>query len=56
MRSSQRDESIGLWRSNVKCSATREMTDTKPIESDGDAALEGKCIVCGGTIFVPGAT
>jgi hypothetical protein len=32
------------------------MTDTKSIERDGDPALEGKCVVCGITIFVLGAT
>jgi hypothetical protein len=33
----------------VKCQATREMTDTKSIERGGGPALEGKCVVCGGT-------
>jgi hypothetical protein len=52
MHSSQRGESIGLWRSFVKCQATREMTDTKSI---GGPALEGKRVVCGSTIFFRGA-
>jgi hypothetical protein len=55
MRSSQRGEWIGLWRSSVKCHATREMTNTKSIERGGGPALEGKCVVCGSTIFVRGA-
>jgi hypothetical protein len=36
--------------------ATREMTNTKSIERGGSPALEGKCVVCGSTIFVLGAT
>ena len=40
----------------VKSQATREMTDTKSIERGGGPALEGKCVVCGSTIFVFGAT
>jgi hypothetical protein len=32
------------------------MTDTKSIERGGGPALEGKCVVCGGTIFVLAAT
>jgi hypothetical protein len=39
----------------VKSQATREMADTKSIERGGPA-LEGKCVVCGSTIFVFGAT
>ena len=33
----------------VKCQATREMTDTKSIKRGGGPALEGKCVICGGT-------
>jgi hypothetical protein len=39
----------------VKCKAKRELSEPKQIERAGGPAIEGKCTVCGSTIFVLGA-
>jgi uncharacterized protein DUF5679 len=38
----------------VVCKAKREVSDAKQIERGGGPAIEGKCAVCGGKIFVMG--
>lgn len=39
----------------MSCRTTRELTDTKQIDRAGGPAIEGKCAVCGTTVFVLGA-
>ena len=39
----------------VACKAKREITDAKEIERAGGPAIEGKCSVCGSTVFILGA-
>lgn len=39
----------------VACKAKRELSEAKQIERGGGPALEGKCAVCGGKMFILGA-
>lgn len=39
----------------VTCKAKREITDPKQIDRAGGPAIEGKCSVCGTTVFILGA-
>lgn len=38
----------------VVCKTTREISDAKQIERGGGPAIEGRCSVCGGKMFVMG--